>query len=1058
MKTNKTQNNRLYKKLWLLCAVIAALLAFSPSLQGQVTIGDGAAPRNYSILEVVSKGNGGLRLPHLTTAQRDALRNEEGGSATAFASDANRTTPFLYEGLTIYNTTTRCIEYYNAHRWISMCEGTSRMEISPAPCNNIAADGTGCDSEFEVTDPDCLNGPFTFAIITGSDYASFPESDDAAGTFKIAFQPNNSTNPRSAVVRVTSSCTGLHKDFLFTQLGQGCDSSLGTAPSITSVPSGKNISFCTGGAVYLSVPANTANPDELIWTRNGIEVARGVNNITVTQAGVYDVWMGLIGCNQLANNAVTVTKSGTGAPGAVDIVVRQNNGLVCDANGTTKLVANTSSTGTVRWFKDGVLQSVTSPANEVNAGVGRWFAVVNDGTCWSTPSETVTVSVDPNAGSSLVLPVVSKSGSFCAGGSVQLAVTNAQAGYTYTWYENNTQLGTGIQYLYTVPSDQTSVVIRCRATMANSCASEAIWTESISTGTIPARPSITGDTQLCSGTATLNVVPAAAGTYTYAWYKDGQLIGTSQSINITSGGDYYASVTETGGCTSPLAHRTISTVSSAAPTATLAKSADSPNLDDVVTYMATINFGPATGYTWTITNATLQSGGGNSANAVVRFDQAGVNASVRVEVANSCGTGAATHTVNNVSPACVDPTEVFPSTDSQHSTIAGKELTLGRVSASFGGTGAVAAYQWYRNTTNSNTGGTLINGATSDSYLAKETTPGTYYYYCTVKNSSCNSATLSTGVYAVTVGQNPSTLPVGSGTFTGKTCFDVVETNFGGSCGEQAGRQAQKADFSQASTYTQTYTFTTSGSISKLRFIAVSQGEEIIDNVTYNTSLETATGLNGTYTVTVYYKQDLNAKASGLDRDNALKATIYAVYDNSSNGTGSDVMLKLDISVQDCICCPGYLAIGGEYTLKTTYLNHTTSAETFTQISPYFTATGNDICFYKTDGSGSNYIYWDTANTNCNNGNYVDAEHRPMGNWRLPSLAELGALQSIHSSLSSQPTAAPGTVNLRSLGYWSSTGYSGSDVWRWYFGSANRALKFGKTATTFYVRCVRTMD
>jgi uncharacterized protein (TIGR02145 family) len=49
-------------------------------------------------------------------------------------------------------------------------------------------------------------------------------------------------------------------------------------------------------------------------------------------------------------------------------------------------------------------------------------------------------------------------------------------------------------------------------------------------------------------------------------------------------------------------------------------------------------------------------------------------------------------------------------------------------------------YQWYRNTTNSNIGGTLIPGATSATYTPPNTPAGTFYYYCRVSNS-CGSVT-----------------------------------------------------------------------------------------------------------------------------------------------------------------------------------------------------------------------------------------------------------------------------------------------------------------------------
>ncbi|MBS1619943.1 MAG: cadherin-like beta sandwich domain-containing protein, partial [Bacteroidetes bacterium] len=66
-----------------------------------------------------------------------------------------------------------------------------------------------------------------------------------------------------------------------------------------------------------------------------------------------------------------------------------------------------------------------------------------------------------------------------------------------------------------------------------------------------------------------------------------------------------------------------------------------------------------------------------------------------------------------------------------------------------------AGYQWYVNTANNNTTGTLITGATSASY-ALPATVGTYYYYCIVTgNSPCTTVT-SNPSGAITVNALPA--------------------------------------------------------------------------------------------------------------------------------------------------------------------------------------------------------------------------------------------------------------------------------------------------------------
>ena len=61
----------------------------------------------------------------------------------------------------------------------------------------------------------------------------------------------------------------------------------------------------------------------------------------------------------------------------------------------------------------------------------------------------------------------------------------------------------------------------------------------------------------------------------------------------------------------------------------------------------------------------------------------------------------------------------------------------------------VTSYQWYSNTTASNSGGTIINGATNSSYTPLTTTADTLYYYCVVSDSACSLSSNVSGVIIV---------------------------------------------------------------------------------------------------------------------------------------------------------------------------------------------------------------------------------------------------------------------------------------------------------------------
>lgn len=102
--------------------LMLALSVSALTVRAQVTIGAETAPKSYSILELVSNGSGGLRLPHMSTAERNQLSDP-----STFKSDADG------QGLTIYNTTSGCIEFWNIEerQWISLCgEKTGLVDFS----------------------------------------------------------------------------------------------------------------------------------------------------------------------------------------------------------------------------------------------------------------------------------------------------------------------------------------------------------------------------------------------------------------------------------------------------------------------------------------------------------------------------------------------------------------------------------------------------------------------------------------------------------------------------------------------------------------------------------------------------------------------------------------------------------------------------------------------------------------------------------------------------------------------------------------------------------------
>ena len=107
-------------QLWVLILFVITLF-FTLPVQAQVTVGDQTAPHPFSVLELTtSKVKGGLRLPQLTTQQRNDL------NLTSAGTDA--------KGLVIYNTDDKSLQYWNGATWIS-------FNLPPAPSSSPQENG-----------------------------------------------------------------------------------------------------------------------------------------------------------------------------------------------------------------------------------------------------------------------------------------------------------------------------------------------------------------------------------------------------------------------------------------------------------------------------------------------------------------------------------------------------------------------------------------------------------------------------------------------------------------------------------------------------------------------------------------------------------------------------------------------------------------------------------------------------------------------------------------------------------------------------------------------------
>ncbi|ESU27070.1 hypothetical protein FLJC2902T_22480 [Flavobacterium limnosediminis JC2902] len=337
-------------------------------------------------------------------------------------------------------------------------------------------------------------------------------------------------------------------------------------------------------------------------------------------------------------------------------------------------------------------------------------------------------------------------------------------------------------------------------------------TSAVSQVIVVAAPAITTQptsSSVCEGgTPTVLTVAYTNGTGTasYQWF--------SNTTNSTTGGTaisgatnatyappattvgtlyYYCEITfSSGGCTSILSNTAqviinpLPTVSTQ-PTATQSICVGGTISALSVAYTAGV--GTPT-YQWysntsnSTTGGTSISGATSSTYTPPAFNTAGTYYYYAVITLSGNGCGSTTSAAAEVI-VVPDPTvtaqALATQTLCQSTTVTDLTITVS------GGIGTYN-YQWYSNTSNSTTGGTIISGATNATYSPSTATVGTQYYYCVVTQSEvgCN---VTSAVSQVIVVPAPAitTQPTSSSVCEGgsPTTLTVAYTNGTGTASYQ---------------------------------------------------------------------------------------------------------------------------------------------------------------------------------------------------------------------------------------------------------------------------------
>ncbi|GHT73367.1 hypothetical protein FACS189456_3730 [Bacteroidia bacterium] len=366
---------------------------------------------------------------------------------------------------------------------------------------------------------------------------------------------------------------------------------------------------------------------------------------------------------------------------------------------------------------------------------------------------------------------------------VYLSVTaNASDGGNLTcqWYSNTVNSNTGGSSVgagssYT-PSTTTAGTLYYYVVVTNTKnGTTATTTSNVATVTVnAATPSITASPQSSTvpvnGSASLSVTAEVSdgGTLTYQWYSNtnynndggtavsGATSATYAPPTATVGTFYYYVVitnTKNGitATTKSGAVQVTVLANAVAPTITAHPQDDTVNMYAAAYLRVTANAsdGGTLSYQWYSNTTNSNSGGTAISGTSVASNVSGVFYYYVVVTNNKNGTTATA--TSNVATVVVNPR----TPDISYPQGGGTVLIGGSVSLSVTAEvndGGTLSYQWYSNTTYSNTGGTAVSGATSTTYAPSTATAGMFYYYVVVTNTkNGTTATATSNVAEVRV-------------------------------------------------------------------------------------------------------------------------------------------------------------------------------------------------------------------------------------------------------------------------------------------------------------------
>lgn len=334
------------------------------------------------------------------------------------------------------------------------------------------------------------------------------------------------TGTYSVVVTNTSGCVAASSNQIPVTVFQ--------KPVITKISKSGATTFCSGGNVELSVPANATYIYK--WQNSGADITNAnSNSYTASLSGVYS--LAISNTDGCSSKTEEVTVTSLSAPSAPLISAKDQKIVFCQGDSVKLSITNTPGYS-YQWSLNG--GTVGSNLSEYFAGnSGRYTISVTGSTgCSVSSSNFIDVVVNPLPKVNSLPP--SGATEFCAGGSVTLSVT-PNAGDSFSWKNGSNPVSASASFTATA-----SGIYQLEITNSYGC-TEKNTPVTVIVRSMPVKPVIATMNYTendCPPTDTkvkLYISQEFSG-YNYQWYRNGlpYANGTSTFIedNLLQGGDF----------------------------------------------------------------------------------------------------------------------------------------------------------------------------------------------------------------------------------------------------------------------------------------------------------------------------------------------------------------------------------------------------------------------------------------------------------------------------------------------------------------------------------------